>query len=232
MDAISSSDGRRVRQLEASRRAAGTPSAWTSAEVKDDLNRRAEPEEPLPDLVINGYYLLGYDWRETAKAWAGAGFEMPQVMIGVANRTETAARIKYAFEHRTRLAYAMARDGDLPEVLTALHPRHGTPARAVWLTGLLMAALVLLIDLGRVVAVSTFSLLLYCAIANVCALRLESGARRYGRAVPLLGVASCLLLLAAILFISPRASLIGVGTLTGGTGYYYLLRRRVLLQQG
>jgi type III restriction enzyme len=69
-------------------------------EVKDDLNRKAEPQEPLPDLVINAYYLLGYDWRETAMAWAKAGFKTPPVMISVANRTETAARIKYAFDHK------------------------------------------------------------------------------------------------------------------------------------
>ena len=73
---------------------------YNDSEVKDDLNRRAEPEEPLPDLVINGYYLLGYDWRETAKSWAAAGFKTPPVMITVANRTETAARIKYAFDHK------------------------------------------------------------------------------------------------------------------------------------
>ena len=48
---------------------------YNDAEVKDDLNRPAEPEEPLPDLVINGYYLLGYDWRETARAWKEAGFQ-------------------------------------------------------------------------------------------------------------------------------------------------------------
>ena len=42
---------------------------YQDPEVKDDLNRRANPEEPLPDLVTNGYYLLGYDWRETAKEW-------------------------------------------------------------------------------------------------------------------------------------------------------------------
>ena len=73
---------------------------YTDDEVKDDLNRRALPQEPLPDLLINGYYLLGYDWRETAKAWEKAGFKTPPVMITVANRTETAARIKYAFDHK------------------------------------------------------------------------------------------------------------------------------------
>jgi type III restriction enzyme len=68
--------------------------------VKDDLNRKAEEHEPLPDLVINGYYLLGRDWLETLKAWEGVGFKTPPVMISVVNRTETAARVKYAFDHR------------------------------------------------------------------------------------------------------------------------------------
>ena len=73
---------------------------YNDDEVKDDLNRKAEPQEPLPDLVINGYYLLGFDWRETAKSWAKLGFKTSPVMITVANRTETAARIKYAFDHK------------------------------------------------------------------------------------------------------------------------------------
>lgn len=73
---------------------------YNDREVKDDLNRRAEPQEPLPDLVTNAYYLLGYDWRLTDKSWQQAGAKTPPVMITVANRTETAARVKYAFDHR------------------------------------------------------------------------------------------------------------------------------------
>ncbi|MGB2988202.1 MAG: DEAD/DEAH box helicase family protein, partial [Phycisphaerae bacterium] len=68
-------------------------------EVKDDLNRKAEEHEPIPDLVTNGYYLLGKDWLETAKQWREMGHKVPPVLISVANRTETAARIKYAFDH-------------------------------------------------------------------------------------------------------------------------------------
>jgi len=67
-------------------------------EVRDDINRRAEPQESLPDLVQNAYYLLGKDWLETAKRWSDLGFKVPPVMITVANRTETSARIKYAFD--------------------------------------------------------------------------------------------------------------------------------------
>ena len=66
-------------------------------EVRDDLNRPARPEEPLPDLVHNAYYLLGLDWLETEKRWQEAGMPTPPVMISVANRTETAARIEFAF---------------------------------------------------------------------------------------------------------------------------------------
>ena len=73
---------------------------YNDSEVRDDLNRRAEAHEPLPDLVANGYYLLGYDWRETATSWRKTGFRTPPVMITVTNRTETAARIKFAFDRK------------------------------------------------------------------------------------------------------------------------------------
>ena len=67
--------------------------------VKDDINRAADPEEPLPDLLTQAYYLLGKDWQTLYYAWKDAGADVPPVMITVANRTETAARIKYAFDH-------------------------------------------------------------------------------------------------------------------------------------
>ena len=73
---------------------------YNDPEVRDDLNRRAEAHEPLPDLVTNAYYLLGYDWRATAKDWRENSDTTPPVMITVANRTETAARVKYAFDRK------------------------------------------------------------------------------------------------------------------------------------
>ena len=66
--------------------------------VKDDINRAAEETEPLPDLLTQAYYLLGMDWREAYKTWREQGIVIPPVMITVANRTETAARIKHAFD--------------------------------------------------------------------------------------------------------------------------------------
>ncbi len=39
---------------------------YNEPEVKEGPNRRADLDEPPPDLVLNAYYPLGYDWRE---AW-------------------------------------------------------------------------------------------------------------------------------------------------------------------
>jgi len=72
---------------------------YADDEVKDDINRKADETEPLPDLLINAYYLLGKDWQETKKEWESVGHQIPPVMITVANRTETSSRIKYAFDH-------------------------------------------------------------------------------------------------------------------------------------
>jgi type III restriction enzyme len=72
-------------------------------EVKPDLNRKAKPEEKLPDLITNAYFLLGQDWIETKKVWDAHYLKtktspIPPVMITVCNRTETASRIMYSFE--------------------------------------------------------------------------------------------------------------------------------------
>jgi type III restriction enzyme len=73
---------------------------YRDPEVQVDINRKAPEYEPLPDLVTKGYYFLGLDWLETEKAWKEAKYPTPPVMISVANRVETAARIKYAFAHK------------------------------------------------------------------------------------------------------------------------------------
>jgi type III restriction enzyme len=75
---------------------------YSDAEVRDDLNRKgARSNEPLPDLVAAAYYLLGTDWVVAKRAWKEAGMPTPPVMITVANLTQTAARIAYAFTSKS-----------------------------------------------------------------------------------------------------------------------------------
>lgn len=70
-------------------------------EISDNINRPAKPHETLPDLLIAAYNILSIDWLETFKAWSSAKVQVPPVMISVVNRTETAARIKHAFDSNT-----------------------------------------------------------------------------------------------------------------------------------
>jgi type III restriction enzyme len=71
---------------------------YMDATVKDDINRKAEEQEPLPDLIRNAYQLLGKDWKATKDEWVKVGFKVPPVMITVANTTYTSSRIKYSFD--------------------------------------------------------------------------------------------------------------------------------------
>lgn len=72
---------------------------YMDSTVKDDINRKAEESEPLPDLIKNAYLLLGKDWQAAKDAWKKAGHKIPPVMITVANTINTSARIKYSFDH-------------------------------------------------------------------------------------------------------------------------------------
>jgi len=80
--------------------------------VKDDINRKAEESDPLPDLIKNAYMLLGKDWKATKDNWEMVGHRIPPVMITVANTTYTSARIKTSFDQDTFLL-SVAGLGDL-----------------------------------------------------------------------------------------------------------------------
>jgi APA family basic amino acid/polyamine antiporter len=119
----------------------------------------------------------------------------------------------------SRMAYAMAKRKDIPPALGSLGARRGTPHVSLWISGGLMALLALLVDLSKVVAISTFALLFYYGFANISAWKLKPGKRLYPRFVPITGAASCLALLIFLLFASTRAWIIGIAGLTAGIAY-------------
>lgn len=85
---------------------------YMDATVKDDINRKAEESDPLPDLIKNAYILLGKDWKATKDDWEKVGYKIPPVMITVANTTYTSGRIKHSFDHDSFLL-SVAGLGDL-----------------------------------------------------------------------------------------------------------------------
>jgi basic amino acid/polyamine antiporter, APA family len=155
-------------------------------------------------------------------AIAVAGSPGAVALISVGAMVATASVLLTTILGISRIIFAMGRTQDLPAFLSRLHPRYRTPWYAITITGTAIIAILLFIDFTLVVSVGTFAMLVYYGIANVAALRLSPGIKKYHPVVAVLGVASCILLM---VFLSPVSIAIGLAGLLAGS-VYYLFRLR------
>jgi APA family basic amino acid/polyamine antiporter len=114
----------------------------------------------------------------------------------------------------SRTALAMARRGDLPARLKEIHPVHGVPRHSVLAVGAAAALVAGAGGLHATASAASFAILLYYGIANAAALRLPRHAKPYGDTVPIIGLASCLLL-----SFSLQPSVIATGVVTLMCGF-------------
>ena len=147
---------------------------------------------------------FGASWVRTAVAAGGVA-----AMLGV---------ILSQLLGLSRMVFAMARRGDLPRGLEAVHPRHGVPGRAVLAVGATAAVVAATGTLAGVAATASFTILLYYGIANLAALRMPREAKLFSDAVPAFGLVACALLAFSL---SPRIILTSLALLAAG----FLLRR-------
>lgn len=99
----------------------------------------------------------------------------------------------------SRTVLAMARERDLPPVLAHVSPRFSVPQRAEAAAGIAVVLLVLLAsDVLVAIAASSFGVLLYYAVANLAALTQTGQWRLFPKAMQWLGLAGCVLLVAAL----------------------------------
>jgi APA family basic amino acid/polyamine antiporter len=159
---------------------------------------------------------------------AGAGAIAPVVRAGGAVASLGALLALIAGVGRTTLA--MARNGDLPGWLAGVHPRYRVPHHAELALAVIVCALVLTTDLRQVIGFSSFAVLIYYAIANASAFTQPAADRRWPRALNVLGVAGCLVLVVTLPLPSAAAGLImfAVGLL----GRLAVLRLRARAGQG
>ena len=147
-------------------------------------------------------------------------------IISVGGLVATASVLLTAILGVSRMAYSMARRNDLPSVLAKLHSKFFTPYYAILASGVIMAILVLLItNLTPLVAISTFALLFNYSITNIAAFKLKRKGK-WSKVLPLLGLSTCIMLLAFILLASTQAWIIGVVFLLAGT-FYYAIRKKL-----
>ncbi|MER5255844.1 APC family permease [Streptomyces sp. NPDC002855] len=121
----------------------------------------------------------------------------------------------------SRTTLAMARDRHLPHALATVHPRFHVPHRAELAVGAAVVALVAFADLRGAIGFSSFGVLAYYAIANAAARTLTPEEGRPPRAVPVIGLAGCLLLA----FSLPLASVVsGAAVLAAGAVVFFVRR--------
>ena len=140
----------------------------------------AASTQPLADAVAAG----PWSWAE------------PVVRVGAALAAAGALLALVAGLGRTSLA--MAREGDLPRWLAAVHPRYQVPHRAELTVAAVVVVLVLVADLRGVIGFSSFGVLLYYFVANAAARAQGPEQRRYPRWLQVLGCAGCLVLVATL----------------------------------
>jgi APA family basic amino acid/polyamine antiporter len=157
-----------------------------------------------------------------AAAASGWGWTQPVVRVGAAAASLGALLALIAGIGRTALA--MAREEDLPRFLSAVHPRWHVPHRAELAIGAVVIVTVAFVDLRGAIGFSSFGVLIYYFIANAAALRQDPDARRYPRALQVLGLIGCTALVITLPLV---AVLIGTGVVLIGV-LYRLVRRGIV----
>jgi len=169
-----------------------------------------------------GYVDLSRTGSPLAEAAHATGSAVAVFVVSVGAMLATASVLLTTILGVSRVAFAMARNDDLPRSLSRIHSKYGTPYYSVWITGSLMVVTAVFADLTQVVAASIFASLFYYLIANMAALRLRGGARRYPVFVPAVGSLSCLGLLA---FLTADSWIVGAIGLVLGIVYYQVYKR-------
>lgn len=173
-------------------------------------------------IGLIGHVDLSRTGSPLAEAIHATGNQIAVFLISIGAMVATASVLLTTVLGVSRVAFAMARNNDLPKFLSKIHPKYKTPYYAIWITGSLMIIAIIFAELTSVVAVSTFASLTYYLITNLAALRLRGETGRYPSFVPAIGLISCLGLLA---FLTVDSWIVGVVGLGFGTIYYQVYKR-------
>lgn len=166
---------------------------------------------------------LGSDAVATAAPLVGvvdaAGWSALAPVVRVAAAAASLGALLALLTGIGRTTLAMARQSDVPRFLAVVRSRWQVPHRAEITIGVIVIVIVLFADLRNAIGFSSFGVLLYYLIANASAFRQSGAARRYPRALQVLGALGCLVLVNTLPVL---ASLIGTGVVLVGVAYRML----------
>lgn len=174
---------------------------------------------------------------ETAVAEAASGFMPSFPLIGTGAAViifgavfSTVSALNAVIIGSSRVAFAMAREQQLPSRLGQLHPRFGTPSAAILASSVVMLLTVVLVPIRVIGNLASLFSLIGFIVVNIAVIRLRRQKPDLSRPFsipfypipPLLGIALNLLL---GMYISPATWAIAVGWLIVGGVVYVLWNR-------
>jgi basic amino acid/polyamine antiporter, APA family len=137
-----------------------------------------------------------------------------------------------------RVYYAMARDRLFIKQVAAVHPRFGTPARAIALQALLASLLVATGTFDEIIAYFFFVTIVFIAltVAAVFVLRRKRGRLSTYRTpgYPVTPILFLLLISVLLLLLAsgrPKQAFLGVGVVLLGLPVYHLLFRKKVVEK-
>jgi amino acid transporter/nucleotide-binding universal stress UspA family protein len=228
--------------------------AQTSEEVEDP--KRNVPRATFLSLVIVvPIYLLvavaaiGASQPpagETITAFLGREKELAlvsvanQVIAGggavilVAGLLSTLSALNATIYSSSRVAFAMARDANLPETVGRVHPRRATPHVAIAVSTVIIVVMALALPIEQVAAATDVMFLLLFTQVNLAVIRLRRQRPDLARGfrvpwmpvVPIVAMAAMVALTVVLLVQYPQALLATAGWIAVGGFVYYRYSRR------
>lgn len=122
----------------------------------------------------------------------------------------------------SRVMLAMGRRNDLPPIFKKIHKRYRVPHIGILITGIIIMVLTLVGTFEFIVRAATFTILLYYSITNIAAIKQPKKDRMYGRLIPLLGLAGCLVMSVSLPF---NVILSGIGLLLAGFAIRFIIHK-------
>ncbi len=186
---------------------------------------------PPAGLSVTQYLGQG---GETALVTAAEQFVVGgALLLLVGGLLSTLSALNATIYSSSRVAFAMARDASLPQVVARVHKQRATPHFAILFSALIIIGMAIALPIEQVAAAASVMFLLLFGGVNVAAIRLRTSHPDLDRGfriplvpfVPILAIVTMLFVAVFVFFAYPIAWLAAGGWIVAGLVFYYAYSR-------
>ncbi len=163
------------------------------------------------------------NFGELTMPYVGKGIVIIAMLLG------SGATLNATVYSAIRVSFAMGRNGSLPKLFSKMHPRHRTPYLATFITGGIIAIMVLFFPLNTLVAGASIMFLLLFSLVNVALIidrYINPTKKRVYKVplfpfIPIMAILSNVFIAFVLWYFSPEAWLIAIAWIDVGLFIYY-----------